>query len=181
MGTELDLSVIRKNIDAIDDQLLELFRQRMDLTCQVAQYKAAHNMVVFQSEREKAIIRSVRDRSPEELKSSAEFLFTNIMDISKCRQNNAITPAVEIPHKSAIKPGASVAVQGIAGAYGHAAAVKLFPDGKSAATRITAWCRWRTAPPAKSPPTWSFSRSTAFTSTAPSQSPAPTSSPRSTA
>ena len=67
MGTELDLSVIRKNIDAIDDQLLELFRQRMDLTCQVAQYKAAHNMVVFQSEREKAIIRSVRDRSPEEL------------------------------------------------------------------------------------------------------------------
>ena len=130
MGTELDLSVIRKNIDAIDDQLLELFRQRMDLTCQVAQYKAAHNMVVFQSEREKAIIRSVRDRSPEELKSSAEFLFTNIMDISKCRQNNAITPAVEIPHKSAIKPGASVAVQGIAGAYGPAAAVKLFPDGK---------------------------------------------------
>lgn len=130
MGTELDLSEIRKNIDKIDDQLLDLFRQRMDLTCQVAQYKAAHNMVVFQSEREKAIIQSVRDRSPEELKSSAEFLFTNIMDISKCRQNNAITPAVEIPHKTAIKPGATVAVQGISGAYGHAAAVKLFPNGK---------------------------------------------------
>ena len=130
MGTELDLSEIRKNIDKIDDQLLDLFRQRMDLTCQVAQYKAAHNMVVFQSEREKAIIQSVRDRSPEELKSSAEFLFTNIMDISKCRQNNTITPAVEIPHKTAIKPGATVAVQGIAGAYGHAAAVKLFPNGK---------------------------------------------------
>ena len=130
MGTELDLSEIRKNIDKIDDQLLDLFRQRMDLTCQVAQYKAAHNMVVFQSEREKAIIQSVRDRSPEELKSSAEFLFTNIMDISKCRQNNAITPALEIPHKTAIKPGATVAVQGIAGAYGHAAAVKLFPNGK---------------------------------------------------
>ena len=40
MGTELDLSEIRKNIDKIDDQLLDLFRQRMDLTCQVAQYKA---------------------------------------------------------------------------------------------------------------------------------------------
>lgn len=130
MGTELDLSDIRKNIDSIDDRLLELFRQRMELTCQVAQYKAAHNMVVFQSEREKAIIRSVRDRSPDDLKSSAEFLFTNIMDISKCRQNNAITPAVEIPHRTEIKQGATVAVQGISGAYGHAAAVRLFPDGK---------------------------------------------------
>lgn len=130
MGTELDLSEIRKNIDSIDDRLLELFRQRMELTCQVAQYKAAHNMVVFQSEREKAIIRSVRDRSPDDLKSSAEFLFTNIMDISKCRQNNAITPAVEIPHRTEIKQGATVAVQGISGAYGHAAAVRLFPDGK---------------------------------------------------
>ena len=92
---ELDLGEIRKNIDAIDDQLLELFKQRMGLTRKVAEYKAAHNMVVFQSEREKAIIRSVRDRSPEELKSSAEFLFTNIMDISKCGQNNAITPRCE--------------------------------------------------------------------------------------
>ena len=66
---ELDLGEIRKNIDAIDDQLLELFKQRMGLTRKVAEYKAAHNMVVFQSEREKAIIRSVRDRSPEELKA----------------------------------------------------------------------------------------------------------------
>ena len=127
---ELDLGEIRKNIDAIDDQLLELFKQRMGLTCQVAQYKAEHNMVVFQSEREKAIIRSVRNRSPEELKSSAEFLFTNIMDISKCRQNNTITPAISIPHADRVKQSPQVAVQGIAGAYGHAAAQKLFPDGR---------------------------------------------------
>lgn len=127
---ELDLSEIRKNIDVIDDQLLDLFTRRMGLTCQVAQYKAEHNMVVFQSERERAIIESVRSRSPEELKSSAEFLFTNIMDISKCRQNNTITPAREIPHKTAVKPDPVVAVQGIAGAYGHAAALRLFPAGR---------------------------------------------------
>ena len=130
LSMELDLGEIRKNIDAIDDQLLELFKQRMGLTRKVAEYKAAHNMVVFQSEREKAIIRSVRDRSPEELKSSAEFLFTNIMDISKCGQNNAITPAVSIPHGTQIKHTPDVAVQGIEGAYGHAAAQKLFPDGR---------------------------------------------------
>lgn len=127
---ELELSEIRKQIDLIDDQILDLFTRRMGLTCQVAQYKAEHNMVVFQGERERAIIESVRSRSPEELKSSAEFLFTNIMDISKCRQNNTITPAREIPHKSSIKPNAVVAVQGIEGAYGHAAALRLFPTGR---------------------------------------------------
>ena len=116
---ELDLGEIRKNIDIIDDKLLDLFKERMQLTCQVAQYKAEHNMVVFQSEREKQIIRSVRDRSPEELKSSAEFLVTNIMDFSKCRAH----------HTDKIKDKPIVAVQGIAGAYGHAAAQRLFPGG----------------------------------------------------
>ena len=153
---ELDLGEIRKNIDAIDDQLLELFKQRMGLTRKVAEYKAAHNMVVFQSEREKAIIRSVRDRSPEELKSSAEFLFTNIMDISKCGQNNAITPAVSIPHGTQIKHTPDVAVQGIEGAYGHAAAQK-----KTEAP-ITALSRWKTAPLGRSALTWSCWKSTTF-------------------
>ena len=53
---ELELSEIRKQIDLIDDQILDLFTRRMGLTCQVAQYKAEHNMVVFQGERERAII-----------------------------------------------------------------------------------------------------------------------------
>ena len=43
---ELDLGEIRKNIDAIDDQLLELFKQRMGLTRKVAEYKAAHSREV---------------------------------------------------------------------------------------------------------------------------------------
>lgn len=126
----LDLGEIRKEIDLLDDRLLDLFIKRMELTCKVAEYKHANNMVVFQAARERQIINSVRERSPEELKSSAEFLFTNIMDISKCRQNNAITPAVEIPHRSEVKENAVTAVQGIEGAYSHAAAQRLFPNGK---------------------------------------------------
>ena len=53
---ELDLTEIRKDIDKIDEQLLELFKQRMTLTGDVARYKAKNNMVVFQGDREKAII-----------------------------------------------------------------------------------------------------------------------------
>lgn len=128
---ELDLTEIRKDIDKIDVQLLELFKQRMQLTGDVARYKAANNMVVFQGDREKAIIERVKANSPEELKKSAAFLFMNIMDISKCAQANDITPDTPIPHLSKIMERPSVAVQGIEGAYGHAAYNQLFSNGNA--------------------------------------------------
>ncbi len=128
---ELDLGEIRKDIDKIDEQLLELFKQRMTLAGDVARYKAANNMVVFQSDREKAIIDKVKANSPEDLRKSAAFLFMNIMDISKCAQANDITPDIAIPHLSKIMQRPSVAVQGVEGGYGHAAYNSLFENGNA--------------------------------------------------
>lgn len=125
----MELSDIRVKIDEIDDRILDLFLERMELATEVAKYKAANNMVVFQSDRERFIIDSVKKNSPAELRKSAAFLFMNIMDISKVSQINAITPEVEIPHKTEAKPHPSVAVQGIEGSYGHAAAKQLFKNG----------------------------------------------------
>ena len=128
---ELDLTEIRKDIDAIDEQLLELFKQRMELAGGVARYKAENNMVVFQGDREKAIIDKVKANSPEELRKSAAFLFMNIMDISKCAQAQDITPDEPIPHLRRQMERPSVAVQGVEGAYGHAAYNKLFTNGNA--------------------------------------------------
>lgn len=125
----MDLSEIRKQIDAIDDEMLELFVKRMSLASDVAQYKMANNLPVFQSEREKFIIDSVREKAPEGYRRSAAFLFMNIMDISKVRQINEITPDDEIPHSTTIKERPSVAVQGTTGAYGHTAYNQLFDNG----------------------------------------------------
>ena len=63
----------------------------MELANDVAAYKAANNMVVFQRDREKFILDSVKANTPEKLRKSAAFLFMNIMDISKCSQINEIT------------------------------------------------------------------------------------------
>ncbi len=128
---ELDLGEIRKDIDKIDEQLLELFKERMTLAGNVARYKAANNMVVFQGDREKAIIERVKANSPEELKKSAAFLFMNIMDISKCAQASDITPDIEIPHLRKVMHRPSVAVQGVEGGYGHAAYNNLFENGNA--------------------------------------------------
>lgn len=125
----MNLGEIRQNIDKIDEQILDLFLERMQLATDVARYKAENNMVVFQSDREKFIIDNVKENSPEELRKSAAFLFMNIMDISKVSQINAITPDEAIPHISEMKKRPSVAVQGIEGAYGHTAAKQLFQSG----------------------------------------------------
>ncbi len=125
----MDLNEIRLKIDDIDSRILALFLERMGLATDVAKYKAEHGMAVFQSEREKFIIDGVKKNSPEELRESAEFLFRNLLDISKVSQINAITPDAEIPHSTKTKDRPSVAVQGIEGAYGHAAAKQMFQNG----------------------------------------------------
>lgn len=125
----MDLTEIRGKIDEIDDKILELFVERMELATEVAKYKAANNMVVFQSAREKAIIDDICGKTPEKLVNSAAFLFYNIMDISKCSQINEITPDEPLLYESKIKENPVVAVQGIEGAYGHAAYKKLFESG----------------------------------------------------
>lgn len=125
----MDLNEIRQKIDAVDDEILKLFTERMNLTLDVAKYKSENNMPVFQGDREKAIIKAVKEKTPEELKQSAAFLFMSIIDISKAAQVNAITPAAEITYKSEQERHPTVAVQGIEGAYGHMAAEKLFSGG----------------------------------------------------
>lgn len=125
----MNLNEIRVKIDEIDDKILDLFLERMSLATDVAKYKAANNMVVFQSDREKFIIDNVKSNTPEALRKSAAFLFMNIMDISKVSQINEITPDEPIPYIKEAKSRPSVAVQGIEGAYGHAAAKQLFKNG----------------------------------------------------
>ena len=43
----MELSEIREKIDAVDDQLLDLFLQRMDLSEEVAAYKNEHHLPIL--------------------------------------------------------------------------------------------------------------------------------------
>lgn len=51
-----DLEQCRREIDEIDQQLIKLFEQRMAVSKDVVTYKLAHNMEIFQPQREKAVI-----------------------------------------------------------------------------------------------------------------------------
>lgn len=123
----MDLGAIRNQIDDLDKQLLELFIKRMDLCVQVAQYKQANNLPVFQSKREDEVLEKVASNSPEVLADGARLLFGNIMDISKCLQQKVLTAPEDIPSALPKAGGVTVACPGTAGSNTEQACDKLFP------------------------------------------------------
>ena len=81
------MDALRQNIDAIDDQLNELFQQRMDLVEQLARYKKEHDIAVLDTTREQEILaRLTRDQTPEQAAHTTE-LFQKIFEISRHQQS----------------------------------------------------------------------------------------------
>ena len=128
-----DLSEIRKDIDAIDSELIELFRCRMDCAKEVGCYKKERGIPVLNRQRENEILDNVQERGGE-YGAAARLLFANIMELSRALQHNIvcsgqalrreITQADEAPPTE----GVTVAYQGIKGANSYEAAHKLFPS-----------------------------------------------------
>ena len=59
----MELSEIRDKIDVIDDQLLELFLQRMALSDEVAAYKNEHHLPILNKRREREILARVTQKA----------------------------------------------------------------------------------------------------------------------
>ena len=59
----MELSEIRTKIDAVDDQLLDLFLQRMALSEEVAAYKNEHHLPILNKQREREILAKVTERA----------------------------------------------------------------------------------------------------------------------
>lgn len=126
----MDLQELRNQIDDIDSEILKLFSKRMEVCRGVAEYKKEHDLPVMQGGREKQVIERVRANAPESLRDGAAMLFQNIMDISKCLQNEEIerTHKLFSPKPFIPENAAKIACQGTAGAYSEAACKKLFGD-----------------------------------------------------
>ena len=60
-----DLKEIRKNIDEIDSQLIELFKKRMDCAKEVGIYKQANNIPVLNQDRENQILDDIEKKGGE--------------------------------------------------------------------------------------------------------------------
>ena len=134
-----DITELRAEIDAVDSQIIELFRQRMEISEGVAAYKQAVGKPIYDPERERRKLVEIAKEAGPDLRTGAIMLFSTLFELSSAHQmkvmnkRTALTEQVRhaIDHSPKRFPEyPSVACQGVAGAYSQIACSKLFrmPD-----------------------------------------------------
>ena len=83
----MDLKEIREQIDSIDQELVDLFCRRMQLSAQVADYKKANNMPIHVPAREQEILQKVGKLAGTEWEDSIKALYSTIFELSRDYQS----------------------------------------------------------------------------------------------
>ena len=131
----MELQDYRRQLDELDAELLGLFNRRMDIAGDIALWKRDNGMRVLDLRREKEKLRTLEAQCPEEMREYAASLFSLIMELSRSYQTRILRP--ESAETRAIERAlqdtpqlfpetATVACQGVEGAYSGIACEKLF-------------------------------------------------------
>ena len=133
----MELSDIRAKIDAVDDQLLALFLERMDLADQVAAYKNEHHLPILNKQRERAVLAKVTENAGTR-ERYAYHLFSTLFELARSRQAELIDAPTRVgaqvraclQNRDQLFPQTGlVACQGVEGANSQAACDRIFPRG----------------------------------------------------
>ncbi|MBQ2058496.1 MAG: chorismate mutase [Firmicutes bacterium] len=84
----MDLKECREKLDKIDSQLIELFRERMEVSLEVARYKSANGLPTYDPVRESKKLESVAAALPPEISGYGRELFRTLMDLGKDYQRS---------------------------------------------------------------------------------------------
>lgn len=123
----MNLDELRLHINALDQEILKAFSERMEYCRQVALYKQENGLPIFQGDREKEIIKRIRSQAPESLQDYSAVLFQNLIDMSKYLQYRELHKDVQPYEFKALQLDATnVACQGIAGANAETAVKQIF-------------------------------------------------------
>ena len=79
----IELELMRKKIDEIDDKLLALFKERLEVSKKIGLLKKKYKMEIFDPQREQEIIDDCTQNISEDEKLYVEKFLRNLMDISK--------------------------------------------------------------------------------------------------
>lgn len=129
----VDLLELRKNIDGIDAQMVELFEKRMEICAQVAEYKINTGKKVFDKAREEEKIASIKSMAHGDFNQhGVEELFLQIMAMSRKLQyqllaSNGVNGRLPFIGVDEIeKKNIRVVYQGVEGAYSQQAMFRYF-------------------------------------------------------
>ena len=131
----MELNELREQINQIDDEMARLFAKRMDTVLQVAQSKKESGKPVLDRSRERQVLARVAEQVGEPYEPYSTVLWNVLFDLSRSYQNQMLSQGS--PLAQAIESAcqntpplfpkkATVAVQGVEGAYSQQACDKLF-------------------------------------------------------
>lgn len=127
---------LRKQLDKIDDQLVELYLKRMDAVRLVADTKRENNTALNDNVRENAIVYRLSKNVPDQMKLYVKELYNAIFHTSKSYQASLMNESSTTSNKleellqtelTTLPISAAIACQGVKGANSGVVAKKLFP------------------------------------------------------
>ena len=140
MNQTITLDDLRKKIDGIDENLLHLFEERMQVVSEIASYKKTAGMPVLDKKREAEKLKYISQKASPQTEYYARIFYNTLFDLSRSRQRSALRGEASNVYKEIqgavnntpklFPERATVACQGVEGAYAELAATRLFkqPD-----------------------------------------------------
>ena len=133
----MDLTELRRQIDGIDDQLVQLFCRRMALCAQVAEYKKANGLPILMPAREREKLKDVAEKAGPDMANYTRTLYAMLFELSRSYQSKLsggsrqlyemITQSIQ-DTPNLFPQTAMVACQGVEGAFSQLACEKIFPN-----------------------------------------------------
>lgn len=130
-----ELTRIRGELDRIDRQMVELFKERMELSSQVAAYKREHDLPILVASRERELLAKVAEQAGMELADYTQVLYRTLLAVSRAYQHARLGVDSELYNdlqrtlhntENLFPPRATVVCQGIEGAYSQIVCDKMF-------------------------------------------------------
>ena len=79
----MDLNDARREIDRIDGELTALFTRRLNVAAEIADYKKAHSLPVYDAAREREKLRMIEALLPEDLRAYGAPLYGRIFELTR--------------------------------------------------------------------------------------------------
>lgn len=79
----MKLEDCRKEIDGIDRELIDSFIKRMKVSQKIAEIKKSEGMPIYNGEREKEILKNIKETAPDKYEPYVEELYMKILELSK--------------------------------------------------------------------------------------------------
>ncbi len=131
----MNIDELRNEINAVDEQLVSLFEKRMKIAGEIATYKKENQLPVYDRGRERDILNRVTQGVSPEFEGYLRSMYITLFDLSRSYQKKLLSDKSKVAEKieKAIENSpkqpperATVACQGVEGAYSSLACEKLF-------------------------------------------------------